>query len=314
VIIHLPLHDFAVANVEYSPDSSKSVSHGKHMSDREGVLELSYNYGVEKTHKENEDPKGFGHICVSVDNIQAACKRLSDAGCKFQKTLQYGCAFVLDPDEYWVKLIAQNPVHETENVTTTDVQSYNMNHTMLRIKDKDVSLKLYEDVFGMMLKHTFRNPEAGFDSYFLGYALPGGSDNIDRPNPEAKNEGLLELIWNYGTEKKDGMVYHNGNTEAEGFGHICISVDDIEAACERFDKKRVSWQKRLMDGPFRVAFIIDPDGYVSASILFIAGRRIIKVPPNQVVMTDLESKIHYPSSYIIGYANDGYIVYRNNSK
>jgi len=270
VIIQL-LHAFVVANVEYYPDSPKSVSHRKHMSDREGVLELSYNYGVEKTHNGNEDPKGFGHICVSVDNIQAACKRLSDAGCKFQKTLQYSYAIVLDPDKYWVKLIAQNPVRETENVTTTDVQSYQMNHTMLRIKDKDVSLKFYQEVLGMMLKHSFRNPEAGFDSYFLGYALPGGSDNIDRQNSKAKCEGLLELSWNYGTEKKDAMVYHNGNSEPEGFGHICISVDDLEAACERFDKKFVSWQKRLMDGPFRVAFILDPDGYVRATISFIAG-------------------------------------------
>ncbi|KAH8589808.1 Glyoxalase/Bleomycin resistance protein/Dihydroxybiphenyl dioxygenase [Bisporella sp. PMI_857] len=242
-------------------DSPKSASCGKHMSDREGVLELSYTYGIEKTHNGNKDPKGFGHICVSVDNIQAACKRLSDAGYKFQATLQGGYAFVLDPDEYWVKLIAQNPVHETENVTATDVQCYKMHHTMLRVKDKDVSLKFYEDIFGMTPKHTFRNPEAGFDSYFLGYGLPGRNSNIDRPNPEANSEGLLELTWNYGTEKKDGVVYHNGNSEPEGFGHICISVDDLEAACERFDKKGVSWQKRIMDGPFRVAFIFEPDGY-----------------------------------------------------
>lgn len=270
MIIQL-LHDFAVANVVYSPDSPKSVSHGKHMSDREGVLELSYSYGVEKTHNGNEDPKGFSHICVSVDNIQAACKRLSDAGCKFQRTLQHGYAYVLDPDDYWVKIIAQNPVLETENMMTTDVQSYQMNNTMLRIKDKDVSLKFYEEVLGMILKHTIQNPEAGFDSYFLRYALPGGSDNIDGQNPEAKGEGMLELTWNYGTEKEDGMVYHNGNSEPEGFGHICISVDDLEAACERLDKKGVSWEKRLMDGPFRVAFILDPDRYVSTSIAFIPG-------------------------------------------
>lgn len=39
----------------------------------------------------NKEPgKGFGHICISVDNIQAACQRLEDAGYKFQKKLKDG--------------------------------------------------------------------------------------------------------------------------------------------------------------------------------------------------------------------------------
>ena len=105
-------------------DSPKSASHGNHWSDREGIIELTHNYGTEKAdsdfkgyHNGNKEPQGFGHVCVSVDNIQAACKRLSDAGYKFQKRLEDGrmrsIAFALDPDEYWVEIIAQNPVDQT---------------------------------------------------------------------------------------------------------------------------------------------------------------------------------------------------------
>lgn len=229
---------------------------------------MSHDYGDGDTHDKNEHPKGFGHICLSVENVQAACKRLSNAGYKSQEMLQDGSAFISDPDAYRVKLIAQNPIHESEN--GTDVQSYKMYHTMLRIKDKDVSLNFYKEVLGMTLEHTSRNPDAGFDSYLLGYGSLIANDNIHGTNAESKREGMLELTWNYGTEKKQGMVYENGNKGPEGFGHICISVDDIVAACERFEEKGVSWQKRLMDGPFRIAFIHDPDGYVSAFLMFIA--------------------------------------------
>jgi lactoylglutathione lyase len=72
-------------------DSPKALSHGKHWSDREGIIELTHNYGTEnddsyEVNNGNKEPfRGFGHVCVSVDNIQAACKRIEDAGYKFQK-------------------------------------------------------------------------------------------------------------------------------------------------------------------------------------------------------------------------------------
>ena len=40
-------------------------------------------------------------------------------------------------------------------------------------------------------------------------------------------------------------------------GHTCVSVDDLDAACKRFDDKNVSWKKRLTDGRMKnVAFIL----------------------------------------------------------
>ena len=115
-------------------DSPKSASAGKHWSDRQGVLELTHNYGSEyddnfKIANGNSEPgKGFGHVCISVDNIQAACQRIEDAGYKFQKKLTDGrmrsIAFALDPDSYWVEIIGQKPIEETEKVKETDTGSY----------------------------------------------------------------------------------------------------------------------------------------------------------------------------------------------
>lgn len=65
-----------------------------------------------------------------MDNIQAACRRLEDAGYKFQKKLTDGkmrhIAFALDPDSYWVEIIGQRPLEETESFKETDVETYRM--------------------------------------------------------------------------------------------------------------------------------------------------------------------------------------------
>lgn len=36
-------------------------------------------------------------------------------------------AFALDPDSYWVEIIAQNAVDKSEGVTETDLSTYRMN-------------------------------------------------------------------------------------------------------------------------------------------------------------------------------------------
>lgn len=117
-------------------DSPKSVSGGNNVWDREGLIELTHNYGTEndpeyKVNNGNVEPhRGFGHTCISVDNLQAACQRIEEAGYKFQKKLTDGrmrhIAFVLDPDGYWVEVIGQKPVEQTEGVKETDVQTYRM--------------------------------------------------------------------------------------------------------------------------------------------------------------------------------------------
>lgn len=247
----------------------KAISHGNSQVNREGVIELTHNYGTENdpsftVSTGNKEPhRGFGHTCVSVDNIQAACQRLEDAGYKFQKKLTDGrmnnIAFALDPDGYWVEIIGQKPVEETANVEETDVTTYRMNHTMIRVKDAKKSLEFYQEVMGMTLFRTSQNQSSGFNLYFLGYP---GEQGMTEDGKTAHREGLLELTWNYGTEKDANFKYHNGNDEPQGFGHICVSVDNVEAACQRFEDLKCNWRKRLTDGRMKnIAFMLDPDGY-----------------------------------------------------
>ncbi|PPQ73674.1 hypothetical protein CVT24_007335 [Panaeolus cyanescens] len=77
-------------------------------------------------------------------------------------------------------------------------------------------------------------------------------------------KGVLELTHNHGTESDPSFAgYASGNTEpGKGFGHIAITVDDVDKACERFEKLGVQFKKRPTDGKMRnIAFILDPDGY-----------------------------------------------------
>ncbi len=181
-------------------DSPKALSHGNVFSDRSGLIELTHNYGTEndpnyKVNNGNEEPhKGFGHLCLSVDNIQSACQRIEEAGYKFKKKLTDGrmrnIAFVLDPDGYWVEIVGQKPVDETENLKTTNVETYRMNHTMIRVKSSSSSLRFYQEVMGMELIRTSQHPDAKFNLYFLAYK---NSADPSAASSQAHREGVLEL-------------------------------------------------------------------------------------------------------------------------
>ncbi|PWN54166.1 glyoxalase I [Violaceomyces palustris] len=136
---------------------------------------------------------------------------------------------------------------------TAETASYRFNHTMIRVKDPKVSLDFYENVLGMDLIDTHNGGD--FTLYFLAYSHQDGKSRGER-------EAILELTHNHGTENDASFAYHNGNQEPKGFGHLAISVDDLEAACERFEKLGVKFQKRLKDGKMHnIAFILDPDNY-----------------------------------------------------
>lgn len=143
-------------------------------------------------------------------------------------------------------------------------EGFRFNHTMLRVKDPERSLAFYQDVLGMRLLRQLDFEAMSFSLYFLGYA-----DEAEVPEEEKARsrytfgrEGVLELTHNWGTEKDPEQAYHNGNDEPQGFGHIALSVPDVHAACERFDRLGVEFVKRPDDGKMKgLAFIKDPDGY-----------------------------------------------------
>lgn len=71
------------------------------------VLELTYNYGVEKY----ELGTAYGHIALAVDNAYQACDEIRKRGGKVVREagpLKFGTtviAFVEDPDGYRIELI-----------------------------------------------------------------------------------------------------------------------------------------------------------------------------------------------------------------
>lgn len=128
---------------------------------------------------------------------------------------------------------------------------------MIRVKDAEASLKFYQEIMGMKLLKTNENKAGGFTLFFLGYGPDAPESTANGVNPVADREGLLELTWNHGTEKDASFKYHDGNAQPQGFGHICLSVDDLDAACSRFEEKGVNWKKRLTDGRMKnIAFVL----------------------------------------------------------
>ena len=230
-----------------------------------GVLELTHNWGTEndpdyKVNDGNEEPhRGFGHICFAVSDIHRTCETLEANGVSFKKRLSDGrqkdIAFALDPDGYWIELV-QYAAKSSED------QATRFNHTMIRVKDPVKSLEFYQNVLGMTLLDKSVHENAKFTLYFLGYnqATQGNNNNNRR-----SLEGLLELTHNWGTETDPDFKYHNGNTQPQGYGHICISCEDPETLCREIEDKygdKVTWAPKFNQGKMKnLAFIRDPDDY-----------------------------------------------------
>ncbi|XP_062508174.1 lactoylglutathione lyase-like [Corticium candelabrum] len=140
-----------------------------------------------------------------------------------------------------------------------------MQQTMLRIRDPKVSIDFYSRILGMRLLKKLDFPSMKFSLYFMGYEnvddIP--TDETERTRWCFNRPATVELTHNYGTENDPEFKgYHNGNSEPKGFGHIGISVPDVDKACERFEKLGVKFVKKPNDGKMKgLAFIQDPDGY-----------------------------------------------------
>lgn len=145
-------------------------------------------------------------------------------------------------------------------------RGFRLNHCMLRVKDPEVSLAFYTQVLGMRVLRKLDFPEMKFSLYFLARldeergAVP--QDERERTVWTFRQEGVLELTHNWGTETDAQFSYHDGNAQPQGFGHICFAVPDLRAAVGWFDQNGVAFVKRPEQGKMKnVAFIKDPDGY-----------------------------------------------------
>ncbi len=157
----------------------------------------------------------------------------------------------------------QHPGVHAERPAATE--GFVFNHSMLRVKDPAVTLDFYTRVMGMQVLRKLDFPEMKFSLYFLAKLAAKDevpSDIGERTAWTFSQRGILEFTHNWGTESDAGFKYHDGNAQPQGFGHICFSVPDLDAAVAWFDENKVTYVKRPDQGKMKdVAFIKDPDGY-----------------------------------------------------
>ncbi|MCK2185190.1 lactoylglutathione lyase [Halomonas getboli] len=155
--------------------------------------------------------------------------------------------------------------HPGVKTPTGDSDGFRLNHTMLRVKDPEAALAFYSRVFGMRVLRRLDFEEMQFTLYFLARLEEGDQvpENVDeRTVWTFSQKGLLELTHNWGTEDQPDFAYHDGNAEPQGFGHICFTVPDLEAAVAWFDANEVTFIKRPDQGKMKdVVFVKDVDGY-----------------------------------------------------
>ncbi|EIV8657529.1 VOC family protein [Vibrio parahaemolyticus] len=116
-----------------------------------------------------------------------------------------------------------------------------MIHTMIRVRDLDRSIQFYRDALELEIKDQYV-----FDGFSLTYLA----------NEETGFE--LELTHNHGQSEP--------YTHGSGYGHLAVSVDDIEQAHKRIkslgieagDIKAFDHQQKHLATFF---FVTDPDGY-----------------------------------------------------
>ena len=116
-------------------------------------------------------------------------------------------------------------------------------HTMVRVKDIEVSLDFYCSKLGLKELKRVENEKGRFTLIFLA--------------AENSNEktGLLELTYNWDPEKYTG---------GRNFGHLAYSVKNIYEVCNNLMKSGVTINRPPRDG--HMAFVKSPDG-ISIEIL-----------------------------------------------
>jgi lactoylglutathione lyase len=114
-------------------------------------------------------------------------------------------------------------------------------HSMIRVLNEERSVDFYEKAFGLSVKDRF-----AFDGFTLVYLR----------NPSADFE--IELTINHDRTEPYDL--------GDGYGHLAVVVDDLEAEHRRFESlglKPNPVKEFMRDGALlaKFFFVQDPDGY-----------------------------------------------------
>lgn len=114
-------------------------------------------------------------------------------------------------------------------------------HSMIRVLDEARSVAFYEQAFGLKVADRLDFPE-----FTLVYMS----------NPESDFE--IELTVNKGRTEPYAL--------GDGYGHLAVSVEDLDAEHARFEAEGLNPRKLVAFAPAgeviaRFFFVADPDGY-----------------------------------------------------
>ena len=126
-------------------------------------------------------------------------------------------------------------------------------HTMIRVLDLDRSVAFYREAFGLDEADRF-----DFDDFALVYLS----------NSESDFE--VELTLNKGRTEPYDL--------GDGYGHLAVSVDDLEAEHQRFgeagfEPRRLVTLEKDGEPVGKFFFVADPDGY-QIEVLQRGGRTL----------------------------------------
>ncbi|KAG7030441.1 putative lactoylglutathione lyase, chloroplastic [Cucurbita argyrosperma subsp. argyrosperma] len=198
------------------------------------VIELTYNYGVDKY----DIGSGFGHFGIAVEDVYKTVELIKTKGGKVTREAgpvkggRTVIAFVEDPDGYKFELIERGPTPEP------------LCQVMLRVGDLDRSIEFYKKAYGMELLRKRDNPDYKYTIAMMGYG------------PEDKN-AVLELTYNYGVTD-----YEKGNAYAQ----IAIGTDDVYKTAEavKLSGGKVTREPGPLPGiNTKITACLDPDGWKS---------------------------------------------------
>ncbi len=124
-------------------------------------------------------------------------------------------------------------------------------HSMIRVLDERKSVDFYNHAFGLDVADRF-----GFDGFTLIYLR------------NAENDFEIELTVNHDQEQQ--------YTHGDGYGHIAVCVDDLDAEHSRIEGlgyAPTAIKEFYRDGALmaRFFFLTDPDGY-KIEVLMKHGR------------------------------------------
>ncbi len=101
-----------------------------------------------------------------------------------------------------------------------------IHHIAIVVRDLDAALALYRDALGLEMTERREEPEEGVEIAFL----PAGEGEIELLRPMDAESGVARFLEKHG----------------EGLHHVCLAVEDVEAAMERL---REAGAQLLSDEP-----------------------------------------------------------------